>query len=300
MLKLFDADLNIFSLWKTLASLMGRSPATVPAGGGSKSEEPLQQQITSAILPNRNDESILMAIDAAGVLRLKDGPDHIKNILAVRLALEKHQQDDWRKNIGNIKLTERFEVMLTSETVTRGGNRGGGNQAGAGQSQGGQERTEHKWERFPLDYEWKAADPRVRHLVLVSTLVDNTKPTLAEKVAEAKAYLISGGFINALSPAQRVAAATEKGTQSATNFIHSYVGDVKSSNANLIRLENAIETAVDAPAKRQAEEALRAFLVEQSRAANARRQEKDAAATLRFRLLIVIVVIGVIAMAVII
>lgn len=294
--------LGLEVLWETLQTtavpyllgrLKGRTPPPPATGEGTRPEAPLQQQTTSVLSP-RNDEAIQFAIDAA-LRKLPGGKQHISNIQAVREALEPHQQTDWRKNLGSLILTERFEHGMASETITRGG-RGNQQQAGAAPAQGGQEKVERKFERRPRDYELTADDPRVQHLVLVSKIV-SAEATPAQGVAKAKAYLLSAGLISKQSPAQRAAAAAEQGTRKATNAIHSYVGGVKSNDAELVRLENAIETAVSPEAKGQAEEALRNFLAGRSRLANTQREQKDRVGTFRFRVLIIIVVIAGLALA---
>lgn len=288
-------------LWETLQTtavpyllgrLKGRTPPPPATGEGTRPEAPLQQQTTSVLSP-RNDEAIQFAVDAA-VRKLPGGKQHIQNIQAVRETLESHQQTDWRKNLGTLELTERFEHVMASETITRGGR--GNQQAGAAPAQGGQEKIERKFERRPVDYEYTDGDPRVQHLVLVSKVV-SAEATPEQGVAKAKAYLLSAGLISKQSPAQRAAAAAEQGTRKATNAIHSYVGGVKSNDAELVRLENAIETAASPEAKGQAEEALRNFLAGRSRLANTQREQKDRVGTLRFHALIIIVVIVGLALA---
>lgn len=290
-------------LWETLQTtavpyllgrLKGRTPAAPTTGEGGRSEEPLRQQTTSVMKP-RNDEAIQFAVDAA-LRKLPGGKQHISNIQAVREALESHQQTDWRKNLGTLELTERFEHVMASETITRSGRGNQPQPAGAAPAQGGQDKVERRFEHRPVDYEYTESDPRVQHLVLVSKVV-SAEATPEQGIAKAKAYLLSAGLISKQSPAQRAAAAAEQGTRKATNAINSYVGGVKSNDAELIRLENAIETAASPEAKGQAEEALRNFLAGQSRLANTQREQKDREGTLRFHALIIIVVIVGLALA---
>jgi len=281
------------AIWETVQTtiipwligrFMGRkTPSSPPTGEGGKAEEPLKQQVTSAFLPTRDDEAILMAIDAAVGARV------IKNIQAVRATLATHQITDWRKNIGNIRLTERFEVIMTSKATTRGGNRGQASQAGANQPRG-QDRIEKRWERFPIDYEWKAQDPRVRHLKLVSKIVEDAVDR-DTGIATAKAYLLTGGFIQAQSSQEKAAAAAEQGTAAVTNAIHRHVGGVRSNDPNLVRLEDVIKAAGDAVAKSAAEANLRTYLAQCSRAANVARAEKAQVTKWRFRIFLAVLLV---------
>lgn len=296
------AQTKLEVLWEVVQStvipfvmgrFMGGGHKTPSPTGEGQPEAPLKQQTTSILKP-RNDEAIQFAVDAA-LRKVKDGEQHVKNIQAVRVALDPHQQTDWRKNLGTHELTERFEHVMASETITRGG-RGNQQQAGVAPAQGGQEKIERKFERRPRDYELTDDDPRVQHLVLVSKIV-SAEATLDLGVDQAKAYLLSAGLISKQSPAQQAAAAAEQGTRSATNAIHSYVGGVKSNDAQLIRLENAIETAVSPDAKNQATTALRLYLAQRSIVANAQRKQQDRVRTFWFRVLIIIVVIAGLALA---
>ncbi len=281
--------------WEAIQTLMLWARNRAPAQGGGaassaeKKEDSLQQQLTS-VLPTRDDEAILMAIDAA-LVKMEGGLNHLRNIRFLRANLEPHQLADWRKNIGTIKLTERFEQALASETITRGGNRADPNQPGAQQPRG-QERIERKFERRQRDYEWTKKDPRVRHLILISQLVET------DGIEAAKGYLITGGFIAKQSSAQRAAATASQGKDAMIDAIHRFVGKVESTDPELRRLEAAIKAAPNADAKRQLEDELRRFLRDQSQAANTGRKEKDRAATRRFRIFIGLTVIAAITFAV--
>lgn len=210
-----------------------------------KKEEPLTQQVTSSILPTRDDEAILIALDAA-VSKLSDGLNHLARIQQVREKLEPHQQTDWRKNLGSLKMTERFEQAMASETVTES-NRGGPDADDQGQPQrrraGGhnqQRRTERKFERRPIDYEWTDKDPRVQHLLLISSIA--VTPNGVEK---AQQYLLSAGFIKKQSASQQAAAAAEQGARKTTDLLYSLAaGD--EINGVLRAYDDGIDAAVAA------------------------------------------------------
>ncbi|MBP9728007.1 MAG: hypothetical protein KBD27_01375 [Candidatus Moranbacteria bacterium] len=235
-----------------------KTPAT---DAGARPDEPLKQQTTS-LLSHRNDEAIQFAVDAA-IRKLSGGKRHIQNIQAVRVALESHQQADWRKYLGALVLTERFEHVMASETITRGG-RGSQQQAGAAAQpgQGGQEKIERKFERRPLDYELTADDPRVQHLVLISQIV-STEADEKDGVAKAKDYLLSAGLISRQSPAQRVTAAkdaTVRGLyQSALE---------KPARDEVQRREQTIEGTKNPATRKRLERELEAYTVTQARVAD--------------------------------
>ncbi len=177
----------------------GTPPAAAPA---AKIEDPLKQQVASVNPLARDDKAILIAVDTA-LAQLSGGADHLASVIQVRVALKGHQRTDWRKNLTSLTLTERFKEVRVWRTITKFEQLGDPLQQPAaaqprrrGNQQGGQqdplpgtEKTEHKFERLPLDYEWTADDPRVKHLILVSELVKS------QAVAGAIAYLISAGFI---------------------------------------------------------------------------------------------------------
>ncbi|MFZ3031690.1 MAG: hypothetical protein WA082_01520 [Candidatus Moraniibacteriota bacterium] len=216
----------------------------------------------------RNDEAIQFAVDAA-VRKLPGGKQHIQNIQAVREALESHQQTDWRKNLGTLELTERFEHVMASETITRGGR--GNQQAGAAPAQGGQEKIERKFERRPHDYELTADDPRVQHLVLVSKIV-SAEVTPEQGVAKAKEYLLSAGLISLQSPQEKAAIAAKKGEAVAAGVLYSLIGE-KKARAEVRRLEAAIKAAPNDVTKKQLETALTAHIANQVIAAKRREDE---------------------------
>ena len=297
-MNIFGHDFNVMSavdLAQIAGRFLGRSePRPVAAASGEKKEEPLKQQVAS-ILPTRDDEAILIAIDAA-LANMPDGVEHLANVQLVREALEPHQRDDWRKNIGSIKMTERFENVIASETTTR--NRGGQDQDDPALPQrrrGGrdQDRIERKFERRPIDYEWTDLDPRVRHLILISRIV--TAPQ--GNATKAKDYLLSAGFIKKQSATQQTAAAAAQSAQSMTNTINRFVGNVRSDEAELVRIETALKANPAPQVKQDLEQQRNTYLAQRSREANAARKEKDQAATVRLRLYIigfvVLVIIGI-------
>ena len=271
-----------------------------PTVGEGKGEKPPEQQTTSLLKPNF-DEAIHAALDAT-LGQMANGMAYLKNIQLVLASLEPHQQASWREKVASYNLPPRFSQEVVSRTTTPVGRGGQQNIAGAAQAQPqvGPSRVDEKFERQSVAYELTPDDSRIKHLILVAKIVDAENEVGDAKplgVARAKAYLHNRGFFSSQSPTEKAAAAARQGEEMAASAINRYVADMKSDDADLIRLEAAIKAAGDAAAKRQAEEALRVFLAAQSRAANARRQEKDAAAKLRFRTLIVIVVIVVITMA---
>lgn len=283
--------MNLFkveALWEIFQTtvfpyLIGRfskrnaNPSPTPGEGGQP-EAPLKQQTTSVLKP-RNDEAIQFAVDAA-LLKVPDGPQHIRNIQAVRQALEPHQQEDWRKNLGTHELTERFVDVMASETITRT-NRGDPNQASVGQQpRGGQEKIERKFERRPLDYELTIDDPRVMHLILVSEVV-RAEATLEQGVAQAKDYLLSAGMITRLSTAQQAAAVTKKTKDAAASGMYqSILG--RQAKDEVQRREQVIEATQDDATRTRLKRELEAYTVAQSRIADANAKEKIFAAFARF------------------
>lgn len=290
------AGVKLEALWETfqtavfpwlIGRFMGRKDTpTHPSGEGGKTEEPLKQQTTSVLNP-RNDEAIQLAIDAA-LTKVPGGLAHLHNVQAVRVVLEPHQREDWRKNIGTLLLTERFEHVLASETITRG-NAGGQNQsqAAAGQPPRGQEKIERKFERRPLDYEWTAQDPRVQHLVLVSKVV-SSETTLKKGVAKARAYLLSAGLIAEQSPTEKAAASAKKGEGMVASAIYSLIGTAE-AKAEVRRLEIAIKAAPNDAARQPLQENLRRVIVSETAAAKSRDQTNRQ--TLRLAAGIVVVIL---------
>ncbi len=259
------------------------APPGAQASSAEKKEEPLKQQVTASILPTRDDEAILIAIDAA-LSKQTDGLNHLARIQQVREVLEPHQQTDWRKNLGSITMTERFEQMVASETIIES-NRNGpdADDQGAPQRRRNgsrdQRRVERKFERRPIDYEWTDKDPRVQHLLLISGLVQATP----DGVDKAKQYLLSAGFIKKQSTAQQAAAAAEQGSKAATRAIHRYVGNVKSTDARLEDIED--------------EETRDRYLENRSRQANARREVTAKRWKKYFRLLAILIILAIVAAA---
>lgn len=259
------------------------APPGAQASSAEKKEEPLKQQVTASILPTRDDEAILIAIDAA-LSKQTDGLNHLARIQQVREVLEPHQQTDWRKNLGSITMTERFEQMVASETIIES-NRNGPDADDQGTPQRrrngsrDQRRIERKFERRPIDYEWTDKDPRVQHLLLISGLVQATP----DGVDKAKQYLLSAGFIKKQSTAQQAAAAAEQGSKATTRAIHRYVGNVKSTDARLEDIED--------------EEIRDRYLENRSRQANARREVAAKQWKKYFRRLAILIALTIVAAA---
>ncbi len=268
------AQTKLEVLWEVVQStvipfvmgrFMGGGHKTPSPTGEGQPEAPLKQQTTSILKP-RNDEAIQFAVDAA-LRKVEDGEQHVKNIQAVRMALEPHQQTDWRKNLGTHELTERFEHVMASETITRGG-RGNQQQAGVAPAQGGQEKIERRFERRPRDYELTDDDPRVQHLVLVSKIV-SAEATLDLGVAQAKAYLLSAGLISKQSPAQRATAAKDaavRGLYQATLE--------KTARDEVQRREQIIEGTTDPTTRKRLEQELAAYTVTQARVADTKAKRR--------------------------
>ncbi len=291
-MKLFGIELSWEVIQTALMLLRTRNPQqTTPASptNSGRPEEPLKQQTTSVLKP-RNDEAIQLAVDAA-LGKMPNGLVHIKNVRLVRAALAEHQNTDWRKNLGTHELTERFEHVLASETITRSNPKN--QQQGQPGAVQGQERIERKFERRPLDYELTAKDPRVQHLILVSKVV-SAETDLKLGVVAAKTYLLSAGLISALSPSEKAAAAAKATEAKMTDVINRFVGGVRSDDVEVLRLETAIKSASDAD-KRQFEEKLKAHFARRAKEANDTRKEKDQIAAWAFRIfLAVVIIIGIV------
>jgi len=289
------AQTKLEVLWEVVQStvipfVMGRfmgggHKAPSPTGEGQP-EAPLKQQTTSILKP-RNDEAIQFAVDAA-LRKVEGGKQHVKNIQAVRVALDPHQQTDWRKTLGTHELTERFEHVMASETITRGG-RGNQQQAGVAPAQGGQEKIERRFERRPRDYELTADDPRVQHLVLVSKIV-SAEATLDLGVAQAKAYLLSAGLISKQSPAQRATAAKD----TAVRGLYQATLD-KPARDEMQRREQVIKDTEDPDRRKRLEQELEAYTVAQARVADTKAKRRLLIAFGLFALILaVLFVIGLI------
>lgn len=187
------------AIWEALRSLRGLfSPGTADIS--------ITQQQASALLPSRDDEAIQLALDAT-LMEQTGGAQHLVRIQEVRQALEPHQRTDWRVNLGSLKMTERFEQVMISEVITRSNSGDPADQSDPvnqvlGQrrrnpGRKGQERVERKFDRRQRDYEWTAEDPRIKHLILISTIVQESG------VAKAKAYLLAAGLIKEKSTTQQ-------------------------------------------------------------------------------------------------
>lgn len=288
-MNIFGHDFNVMSavdLAQLAGKFLGRSEPR-PTASGEKKEEPLKQQVTSVLTP-RADEAIQLAIDAA-LSKMDDGLVHLKNVQSVRDNLEPHQQASWRENMGALILTERFEDVMASETITRGG-RGNQQQVGAQPAQGGQERIERRFERRPLDYEWTKRDPRVRHLVLVSMIV-SSEATPEQGVAKAKAYLLSAGLIAKQSAAQQAAAAAEKTNKEiAATLYRSVAGD--RINPALDAFDRAIANAPTDAERDILTKRRERYIIEQARVTHAENAQRDQVSKWLFRGFLIIVVGG--------
>ncbi len=206
------------ALWEAMRSLRG----LFSSGSADIS---ITQQQASALLPTRDDEAIQLALDAA-LQGLSNGPLHLERVQSVREALEPHQRADWRVNIGSLKMTERFEQVMISKTTTRTNSASGEQpeqQDGAlqqrrrGSGTRGQERTEEKFDRRQRDYEWTEEDPRIKHLILVSKLVEKGG------VAKAKAYLLAAGLIKAKSLKEQGSDALSNAQEAAAEKLYQLV-----------------------------------------------------------------------------
>ena len=180
----------------------------------------ISQQTASAILPSRDDEAIQLALDATLNELENHGPAHLARVQRVRVALKPHQRTDWRVNLGSLKMTERFEQVMISETTTRNHPGEQGDQPDPALQQRrrnggrhGQERIERKFDRRQRDIEWTLEDPRVRHLILVSRIVEQGDRQqvngIPQGVPDAISYLFSAGLIKEKS-------ATEIGSEVAS------------------------------------------------------------------------------------
>lgn len=292
-MNIFGHDFNVMSavdLAQLAGKFLGRSEPR-PAASGEKKDDPLKQQVTSLLTP-RADEAILIAIDAT-LANMPGGIEHLANVQLVREALEPHQQDDWRKNVGSITMTERFENVLASETIIRT-NRGEQDQADPVLPQrrrGGrdQERVERKFERRPIDYEWTDLDPRVRHLILVSRIV--TAPEPQGGVPKAKEYLLSAGFIKKQSTTQQAAAAAEKTNKEiAATLYRSVAGD--RIKPTLDAFDRSIANALTDAARDILTKRRERYIIEQARVTHAENAKRDWVGKWLFRGFIIIVVGG--------
>lgn len=186
------AATSAFALWETIKGISHML-------GGGTPEAPLVQQTADAVIPSFADEAIQAALDAA---LYEISSDHLERIRKVRDSLEPHQQTRWRKAIGTLELTEKFETFTVSEKTTTSGDKNNQDQQ-QGQAvkdqrkrneKGARKETTRTFDRRKRDYEYTKEDPRVQHLILVSNLVGSV-PDEAAGIAKAKAYLFSAGMI---------------------------------------------------------------------------------------------------------
>lgn len=219
MARIFGLEFGWEAIQTAGAFLLGKARSNAGAQAtASATEAPLKQQMAT-VLPSRNDEAMQSAIDA-GLVEITGGRTHLERIQRVRKALTKEQREDWRLNLCSLALTERFEIVTVSETITRT-NPGEPDDTDAPlnprrrNARTGQERIDRKFDRRPRDYEWTKDDPRIKHLILVSQFVDETASpvgTAEEKekaaVAPAIAYLLTAGMIKEKYPKQIAAEAT--------------------------------------------------------------------------------------------
>lgn len=185
----------IWEAFKGLAGLAGLF------GGETTVEKTLKQQVTDAT-SLLNDEAIQIALD--NCLSEKQ----LQNIAKVRASLEPHQRARWRKTIGTLELTERFEGFLASEKITdyRDDQQQGTVQPkGKGKSNILKEAV-RTYTRHSKDYEFTSEDPRVKHLIRIANLVDDVEVDNDEKkrLAWIKEHLLTAGLIREKSVAQEV------------------------------------------------------------------------------------------------
>lgn len=193
-------------VWEVLKGLKGFFAGDADAET-AKGAVQIAQQTTSALLPSRDDEAILLQLDTA----LADiDPVHLTRIQRVRDALNTHQNTDWRKNIGKVELISRFELLVVSAFEPAQGaqqppqaQRRRGNQQGNGQPQQNQQ-AGRKLERQQINYAFGPNDHRVKHLLLVSKLVQNAG-TESAGIKAAKQYLIGAGLITEKSAREKSA-----------------------------------------------------------------------------------------------
>lgn len=171
-------------------------------------EAPLTQQMTT-VLPSLNDEAIQAALDS--ILT----PDQLKMVQMVRDILEPHQLSRWRKTIGTLELTEKFEHVVVSEKTTR-----------SGRDDRAREETTRTFDRRKRDYEYTRDDPRVQHLRLVASIVKGSSQNGTKKNAiKAKAYLLGAGMILEKSPATKVKEQLDEAREKVSDL--AYHGAVK-------------------------------------------------------------------------
>ncbi len=194
-------------------------PAATTAAQATRPDEGLTQQVAT-MLDRRSDEAILMAVDAA-LAQMSGGAEHLRRVQLVRVALAPHQQTDWRMNLTTIAMTERFENYV-SERITELGNESAQAESLDQRRRNNKPRrpvVREKFDRRKIDYEWTPQDPRVQHLILVSTIVSAESEETAG-VELAKKYLLSAGFIQAKSAAEKAGDATEKSTQAIARALY--------------------------------------------------------------------------------
>lgn len=180
---------GILSMFAKISEKVGEVGGLMSLFGIGKKEHasveaPLTQQKTTTF-PSLNDEAIQAALDS--VLT----SDQLKRVQMVRDILEPHQLSRWRKTIGTLELTERFENVVASEKTIK-------------TSKGGSEREEtiRTYDRRKRDYEYTEDDPRVKHLRLIAKIVKGKSKNGTKKNAiQAKAYLLKAGMILEKSPA---------------------------------------------------------------------------------------------------
>lgn len=220
---------SAWAIWETLRSL--RSVLSSFGSSDTKASSStvsLEQQVTSTLLPSRDDEAIQAAIDAA--LQEIDAV-HLTRVQQVRAALEVHQRTSWRKNLGSIKLTEKFEQVTTSEIVTKTAANDTPDKDPAAvplRKRGGQQREETKrtFDRRQRDYEWTEEDPRIRHLVLISKLVES-EGGKKKGVEKAKQYLLTAGLITEKSVTEIATEKLSKGKEAAFDATYTTVASVQ-------------------------------------------------------------------------
>ncbi len=182
------------AIWEAFKGLAGLF------GGETTTEKPLHQQMAD-ILPSLKDEAIQIALDNCLT------QEQLRNIAKVRASLEPHQRARWRETIGTLQLTEKFQKFLASEKITdyRDNQQQGTQPKGKGKNDILKEAV-RTYTRHAHDYEFTAKDPRVKHLVLITNLVDDVEVGSDEekRLAWIKEHLLTAGLIRKKSVAQEV------------------------------------------------------------------------------------------------
>ncbi len=199
-------SLNPWAWYETFLAAKGLFRSGQPAvhTPSAPPEAPLKQQ-KPGFLPSRDDEAILIALDA-GIYKLPNGLAHLRRIGSVSAKLRPDQRRDWRLNLTSLSLTEKFETVRETEVIARGGNKQTPTvRDGLGQ-------IKRTYGRRPRDYEFGPEDPRIEHLLLISTLVETGG---ANGIQDAVDYLLQRDFIKAKSVSMELSDTKEAAAQAA-------------------------------------------------------------------------------------